>query len=107
MAVRMGRGVKYYPDYAIYFNEKKANERAKYILEAKYSINNEKQLKSAFYQAQSYALRLQSVAFIIADREYVWLFKTENHFPAPLVKFHWNELQIQDNINIFRKLLTR
>jgi hypothetical protein len=100
LPIRMGRQTKYYPDYAILASSTKGNEKAKIILEAKYSINSDKQLEEAFLQARSYGLRLQSEKIIIADRDFVWLYEKKNsdfEFNS-ILKLHWNDLTNSDNL---------
>jgi hypothetical protein len=98
LPIRMGRQTKYYPDYAIMPKSINGIDKAKIVLEAKYSINSDKQLKDAFMQARSYGLRLQSGIIIIADRDFVWLFEKQNgDFELdPVLKLHWNELMDSD-----------
>ncbi len=100
MPLRMGRQTKYYPDYAIKVNLKKGKEKAKIVLEAKYSINSDKQLQEAFEQARSYGLRLKSEKIVLADKEYVWVFnKIHGDFnPNPILEIHWEELISSDNM---------
>ncbi len=107
--LRMGRQTKYYPDYAILVNTTKGQEKAKYILETKYSINSDKQLDDAFYQARSYALRLRSNSLILADRDFVWLYEIANgNFQQkPIFKFHWNDLNNSDNLHRLKERLSK
>lgn len=105
--LRMGRKTKYYPDYAILAKTTKGIERAKYILEAKYSISSDKQLIDAFHQARSYALRLQSDKIILADIEFVWLFERNNSGfqQAPILKLNWMELKDPDKLYLLKQRL--
>ena len=79
MTVRMGSGEKIYPDYAFFAKRNKGEEQAKMILEAKYHIKNNKELFKAYWQAKSYALRLQSRVFVIAAVEGIWVFSLEKN----------------------------
>ena len=45
MTLRMGRGERVFPDYAIFANNHKGEEQAQFIWEAKYRIANKKQLE--------------------------------------------------------------
>ncbi len=107
LPLRMGRQTKYYPDYAIKANLTKGKEKAKIILEAKYSINSDKQLQDAYNQARSYGLRLQSGTIILADMDYVWIYgKTNGDFNSvPTLKMHWNELTDSDNLYHLKEML--
>jgi len=107
MPLRMGRQTKYYPDYAIKANSKRGKEKAKIVLEAKYSISSDKQIQEAFDQARSYGLRLKSEKIVLADREYVWVFdKIHGDFnPNPILKIHWKELINSDNMYKLKEIL--
>ncbi|MFW5751839.1 MAG: hypothetical protein ACOCW8_00730 [bacterium] len=107
MPIRMGRQTKYFSDYAIHVNQTKGKEKAKIILEAKYSINSGKQLQEAFDQARSYGLRLQSEKIVLADRDFIWVYsKNKSDFDSiPTLKMHWNELTNSDNLYKLSKKL--
>lgn len=98
MAVRMGSGEKIYPDYAFFTKQNKGEEQARMIVEAKYRIKAQKELFKAYWQAKSYALRLQSVVFVIAAVEGVWIFtleKTGFNFDKHIHKT-WKEIYHPD-----------
>jgi hypothetical protein len=78
MPVKMGRGIRYYPDYVFFANSKKGEEKAKMVLEAKYTIKNNKDLQDAYYQAKSYAIRLQSQFIVLASKEGFWIYYSKN-----------------------------
>lgn len=99
LPIRMGRQTKYYPDYAIFVSSAQDKEKARIVLEAKYSINTEKQLEEAFLQVRSYGLRLSSDAIVIADRDFVWLYiRRDDDFEIskPMLKLTWDELTDTD-----------
>jgi hypothetical protein len=107
LPISMGRGIRYYSDYAIIVNTTRGKETAKIILEAKYSITTDKQLEEAFYQALSYARRLQSEIIIIADRDFVWVYnRDKNDFDSShCLKFHWNDLENSDKLYQLKSLI--
>ncbi len=74
MPVRMGRGERVYPDYAFGAVQKRGEESAAMVLEAKFSISTNKELQEAYFQMKSYALRLQTKVAVLAAREGVWVF---------------------------------
>ncbi|MCF8302803.1 MAG: hypothetical protein K9I94_05950 [Bacteroidales bacterium] len=82
-------------------------EKARIVLEAKYSINSEKDLQEAFDQARSYGLRLQSEKIVLADRDFVWVYgKANGDFHSdPVLKLHWNELTGSDKLYELRNAL--
>lgn len=96
MTLRMGRGEKVYPDYCIGAIEKRGEEKAKMIIEAKYKIIN---LHKDFSQARSYTLRLQVKKFILESLEGIWIFEPNSNGDYIFEKnhrFNWNELQNPD-----------
>ena len=105
MPIRMGRGVRYFPDYAVFFNCKRGEETAKIIIEAKYEILTDKQLEEAYIQAKSYAIRLQSYLFIIADKNCLYLFEPiKNSFELANKKnYLWSDLDAPDVFHSFKE----
>jgi len=98
MTVRMGRGEKLYPDYAFFAQQNKGEEQARMVLETKYRIKTNKELFNAYSQAKSYALRLQSTAFVVAAIEGIWIFplqKSGFEFETNLHKT-WKEVYQPD-----------
>ncbi|MGA2597540.1 MAG: restriction endonuclease subunit R [Bryobacteraceae bacterium] len=69
MPLRMGRGERNFPDYAIDANTKRGEESAALLIEAKYEIATRQQREDAYLQGKSYALRLQASAFLLAAKE--------------------------------------
>lgn len=98
MPIKMGRGIRYYPDYCFEANNKRGEEKARMILEAKYSIKNSKELQDAYYQAKSYAIRLQADRFILAAKEGIWIYCERNHtFKLESVEhYSWNDIENND-----------
>jgi hypothetical protein len=101
MPIKMGRGERNYPDYCFQANLKTGEESAKSILEAKFSIRNRKELSDAYFQAKSYALRLESIIFIIAAKEGIWIFdKNKGQFDINIVNHYtWNQLEHPDSFH--------
>jgi hypothetical protein len=71
------------------------------VLEAKYRISTHTELKEAFYQAKSYALRLQAKLLVLCAREGVWIFKYKrNNFNLDdFVHRNWSELSHPDALH--------
>ena len=100
MSVRMGRGERVYPDYAIKANTKRGEESAEFIWEAKYKITNKKQLLEDFFQAKSYALRLNTNGFGLVAMEGIWLsFKKDSFMFDKIIKYSWEEINNPDIFN--------
>lgn len=97
LPLRMGRGTKVFPDYVLFPKSTKGEEQAAFVWEAKFTIHTEKQLTEAFYQAKSYALRLQSTGFGLVAKEGIWLsFDTEDFSLKKLTHHTWKDLQDPD-----------
>jgi hypothetical protein len=93
LAVRMGRGERNYPDYALLTKTKKYEEEAKFLWEAKFRIRNQKELKEAFVQNKSYALRLKSQALGLISVDGVWISRATDNFDWEKVQeFTWSDL---------------
>ncbi|ATD65241.1 hypothetical protein CGZ65_07925 [Neisseria weixii] len=68
LTVKMGRGERVFPDYALLNERQKSYEQASILLEAKYHIQSNQELEAAFRQVWSYGLRLSARLLIIADK---------------------------------------
>lgn len=102
MSLRMGRGDRVYPDYALLPVTKPGEETALFIWEAKHRIVNTAQLKEAFFQAKSYALRLNCVGFGLVSVEGVWISLAITHFAFDkLVHYSWTQLANADEFTEF------
>lgn len=103
MPVRMGRGERVYPDYAINANTKRGEESARFIWEAKYRITSQKKLFEDFIQAKSYALRLNSIGLGLVSMEGIWLsYKKDSFMSDKIKKYSWDEI---NNSDIFNNIL--
>lgn len=87
--IRMGRGIRYYPDYALHASGKNGGEHADFIWEAKYRIPTKKQLLEDFGQAKSYAMRLGTNGVRLVSMEGIWVVAAEDHFNFEKLKKYW------------------
>jgi len=98
--VRMGRGERVYPDYAIFPKLTKGEESCDFIWEAKFRIINTKQLKVAFFQAKSYALRLNAKGLGLIAQEGIWLSLLEDSFSFEKIIFYdWKQVNDFDSFS--------
>lgn len=105
MSLRMGRGERIYPDYAIKANTKRGEETAEFIWEAKFRISNQKQLLEDFFQAKSYALRLNTNGFGLVAVEGIWLsYKKDSFMFDKITKYTWEEI---NNSDVFNTILLK
>jgi hypothetical protein len=96
--LRMGRGERNYPDYVLGGDPRFGEESAVALVECKFDIETKKELKEAFVQAKSYALRLQALLFGLAARRGFWIFQCrDDGFSIDHFLFKtWNELTHPD-----------
>jgi len=107
MPVKMGRGERNFPDYCFYANPQRGNETAKMILESKFQISTQKELQEAYYQAKSYAMRLQSEKFIVAAREGIWIYQpTKGVYDSNrYIHYNWMEIENPDILHKLQQLI--
>ena len=97
LPVRMGRGERNYPDYALFPKGTKGEETAQFLWEAKFTISNKRQLQDAFLQAKSYAMRLQSKGFGLVAKEGIWISFEKDSFMFDKIKsYSWADLENPD-----------
>jgi len=107
MPVKMGRGERNYPDYALGAKTKRGEESAKMLLEAKYQLSAHSEFNEAFFQTKSYALRLQSKIMAMAAREGIWVFPPDNgnFYIKKFVHKGWGELNHPDHFHEILRLI--
>lgn len=106
LPLRMGRGTKVFPDYVLFPQGTKGEEKATFVWEAKFTIHTAKQLTEAFYQAKSYALRLQSNGFGLVSKEGIWLsFASEDFSLKKLTPYTWKDLQDPDCLHTVKTVI--
>lgn len=100
MPLRMGRGERNYPDYAVEPNLTRGEESASFLIETKYEIATKQQLEDAFIQGKSYALRLQALAFMLAAKEGIWLYRQTDGFSSErYLHWTWQEIEHPDRFH--------
>ncbi|MDE7371518.1 MAG: hypothetical protein K2N07_07245, partial [Desulfovibrio sp.] len=103
MLLRMGRGVRYYPDYVIHAETERGNEKGAFVCEAKFRIVSEKQRREAFEQAKSYARRLECRGLLLASCEGIWLSFARDNFAFEKMEFlDWPALTEPDVLHRVR-----
>ena len=105
--IRMGRGFRYYPDYALHATGSRGGERADFIWEAKYRIPTARQLREDYGQAISYAVRLQTKGFGLVSLEGVkiWMADERGHFDFEKgIRYSWEELETPEKLGKVRLL---
>ena len=88
-----------------YLESKQGEESGFFLWEAKYSIKNKNALLDAFYQAKSYALRLNTNGLGIVSMEGVWiLLKKDKFLSEKIIHFSWKNLLNSDNFHKLKLL---
>jgi len=107
LPVRMGRGERYFPDYVFLINKEKGFETASMLIEAKFSINSNRELEEAFKQVYSYGLRLSAKILVIVDKDAIWIYekRTGNFDRTRYLKKYWKELEQNDVFLSIKKLI--
>ena len=94
LPVRIGRGQKAYPDYALKVRGTGDDVTADYIWEAKYTIPSENQLRIDFGQAKSYALLLRAKVIGLVSKEGIWYVTADDNYDFDCIKhYSWDELE--------------
>ncbi|HYX06849.1 MAG TPA: hypothetical protein VE912_08970 [Bacteroidales bacterium] len=106
MPVKIGTGVRYYPDYCFAAIANRGEETAKMVLEAKFEIKTQKALREAYFQAKSYALRLQADKFVIASKEGIWIYEPDNSTYKFEKYQHYNWLEIENPDVLYKLKMT-
>ncbi len=97
LPVRMGRGERNYPDYAIGVRGKRGDERCAVVAEAKLALGTDRDIEDAFRQARSYALRLEAKAVVLVAREGLWISERQTRgFPVPRGRDRIGWVEAQD-----------
>jgi hypothetical protein len=105
LSVKMGRGERYYPDYVFGLRGKTREESVTMVLEAKFSLSRERDVRDAYLQMRTYATRLQAKIAMLAAREGIWVFLADEGNFQFEKREHWNwdELKEHVTLNAVRK----
>ncbi len=109
LSVRVGRGERVYPDYAIGVTGKAPELRVRALVEAKYRAAGEKDWREAFFQAKAYGMRLGARVIITAAADGLRLYKRRYDDFDFLQGQHylWSELQEGENLRQLSQLLRK
>lgn len=97
LRLRMGRGDRVFPDYVVGASLAVGQERGNLVVESKYRIATQKELREAWIQGRSYALRLEAKYLMLAALEGIWLLSAKDGFRMEAAKsLRWAELNQPD-----------
>lgn len=90
LPVKAGRGHRIIPDYALHYCDKRNEERAKVLIEAKYYMKTPQDIEAAFLQARSYAKLLDSSVIVLCDKECLIVYERKDWFDRQRYnKYYW------------------
>ena len=102
LPIHAGRGHRIFPDYALHYDNKPDEEKAKVLIEAKLYMKNNQEIEEAFLQARSYACLLESTVIILCDKRCLIIYEKKDSFDRDRYKkYYWGELE---NTDIFNEL---
>lgn len=105
LPIQAGRGHRVFPDYALHYDDKSNEERAKVLIEAKLHMKNNKKIEEAFLQARSYARLLNSSVIVLCDKDYLIVYERKDSFDRDRYKkYCWGDFE---NPDIFNELKNR
>lgn len=109
LPVRMGRGERVYPDYAVGVTGVAPEVRVHALIEVKYRAAGERAWRDAFLQAKSYGMRLGAAAIVTAAAEGVYVYeRQQDDFAFSQGQFHtWDQLQEGDAVRALARTLIR
>lgn len=108
LPIHAGRGHRIFPDYALHYNNKPNEEKAKVLIEAKLYMKNNQEIEAAFLQARSYACLLESSVIVLCDKQCLIIYEKRQSFDRDRYKkYYWIELENPDLFNELKNKLNK
>ncbi len=106
LPIHAGRGHRIFPDYALHYDNKPDEEKAKVLIEAKFYMKNNQEIEEAFLQARSYACLLESTVIVLCDKQCLIVYEKKQSFDRDSYKkYYWGELENPDVFNELKNKL--
>lgn len=106
LPIHAGRGHRIFPDYALHYDNKPEEEKAKVLIEAKYYMKNNQEIEAAFLQAFSYAKLLESSVIVLCDKECILVYNNKRGFSrSHYSKYYWEDMKNPDLYNELKNKL--
>lgn len=106
LPIHAGRGHRIFPDYALHYDNKPEEEKAKVLIEAKYHMKNNQEMEAAFLQAFSYAKLLMSSVIVLCDKECILIYDSKEGFSrSSYRKYYWEDMKNPDLYNELKNKL--
>ena len=108
LPIHAGRGHRIFPDYALHYDNKPEEEKAKVLIEAKCYMKSNQEIEAAFLQAFSYAKLLLSSIIVLCDKECILVYDNKNGFSRNRYKkYYWEDMRNPDLYNELKNNLKR
>ncbi len=75
------------------------------VVEVKYAVQNQKQMEEAKIQVRSYAVQLKAKYAVIASKDKIWIFISDDDFVDEVFSATWHELNEPDTFSKMFKLI--
>lgn len=106
LGIKAGRGHRIFPDYALHYDNKPNEEKAKVLIEAKLHMKNNQAIEDAFIQAKSYAQLLESSVIVLCDKYYLFVYEKKQSFDRNSYKrYTWLDMENPDIFNELKNKL--
>lgn len=106
LPIQAGRGHRVFPDYALHYDNKPDEEKAKVLIEVKLHMKNNRETEEAFKQARSYANILESSIIVLCDKQCLIVYEKRQSFDRNnYKKYYWGELENPDLFNDLKNKL--
>lgn len=106
LPIQAGRGHRVFSDYALYYDNKPDEEKAKVLIEAKFHMKSNRDIEAAFLQARSYARLLNSSVIVLCDKNCLMVYEKKDSFNRNRYKkYHWIEFENPDIFNELKNKL--
>lgn len=107
LPIHAGRGHRIFPDYALHYDNKPEDEKAKVLIEAKYHMKSNQGIETAFLQAFSYAKLLLSSVIVLCDKECILVYEGKEGFSRNCYKkYYWEDMKDSDLYNELKRRLS-
>jgi cytidylate kinase len=106
LPIHAGRGHRIFPDYALHYDNKPDEEKAKVLIEAKLYMKNNQEIEEAFLQARSYARLLSSSVIVLCDKNCLIVYERKDSFDRDRYKkYYWIDFENPDTFNELKNKL--
>lgn len=106
--LQTGRGHRIYPDYALHYSEdSNGGKRARVVIEAKLSMQNNAEVEAAFCQGRSYTNLLTADVLVTCDKCYIYVYPRQAGYidRSSYHRYTWSEMEDAGKFSELKRLL--